>query len=88
MTSSAPGRIFLKRPYIRRSICAEALAYRKEKLILSKQEGGQWGLKNLPERYGSLIRRALDDYGSTGAAAFDEGESREYAVYMIQAIRA
>ena len=82
------GEDILEAPvYTALNLC-RALAYRKEKLILSKQEGGQWGLKNLPERYGSLIRRALDDYGSTGAAAFDEGESREYAGYMIQAIRA
>lgn len=73
--------------YTALNLC-RVLAYRRERLILSKREGGQWGLKNLPEGYGPLIRRALDDYGSAEAAAFDEGESREYAGYMMRAIRA
>ncbi len=38
------------------------LAYKKEGLILSKKEGGEWGLKNLPEEFHPLIRKALEEY--------------------------
>ncbi len=62
------------------------LAYKKEKLILSKEEGGRWGLKNVSERYGKLIQKALDDYASSEEMAFDEKEAREYAKYMKEAI--
>ena len=35
------------------------LGYLREKKILSKKEGGIWGLKNLPEKYHPLIHSAL-----------------------------
>ncbi len=38
------------------------LAYKKEGLILSKKEGGEWGLKNLSEEFHPLIRKALEEY--------------------------
>jgi hypothetical protein len=39
-----------------------ALAYIKEGLYLSKKEGGEWGLKNLPGEYANLIEQALAAY--------------------------
>jgi streptomycin 3"-adenylyltransferase len=30
---------------------ARVLAFMKDGLVLSKREGGEWGLKNLPEKY-------------------------------------
>ena len=38
------------------------LQYVKEGKILSKKEGGEWGITNLPEEYSPLIRLALDAY--------------------------
>ncbi len=82
------GEDILETPvYTALNLC-RVLAYKREKLILSKQEGGQWGLKNLPESCGRLIRKALDDYASAEEAAFDECELRSYAEYMMQAITA
>lgn len=40
--------------YIILNLC-RVLAYRKDLLILSKQEGGNWGIANLPEKYHDLI---------------------------------
>jgi hypothetical protein len=39
-----------------------ALAYIKEAAYLSKKEGGEWGLKNLPVDYTNLIESALAAY--------------------------
>jgi len=68
--------------YIILNLC-RVLAFKKEKLILSKQEGGIWGLSHVPEKYSSLIQQALDEYASVGAMELNEKEAVEYAKYMI-----
>lgn len=42
------------------------LAYLGEGLILSKAEGGQWALSNLPKHYHDLIAKSLAAYGADG----------------------
>ena len=71
--------------YITLNLC-RVLAYKQENLILSKQEGGKWGLKYVPARYSQLIQQALDEYASVGAMELDEKEAKEYAKYMIEHI--
>ena len=63
------------------------LAYLKEKQVLSKREGGIWGLKNLPEQYHPLIRSALREYESGDAVQYDPEPAQDYAVYMLEQIR-
>ena len=41
---------------------ARVLAWIKEKKVLSKKEGGEWGLKNLPDKYHPLLQEALKEY--------------------------
>lgn len=72
--------------YIILNLC-RVLAYRKEELILSKQEGGKWGLEHIPEKYAGLIQQVLDDYASVKPFALDETRALEYAKYMIGQIR-
>ena len=62
------------------------LGYLRERKILSKKEGGIWGLKNLPERYHPVIRSALDEYESGKEIGYDSAMSREYAAYMLEKI--
>ncbi len=62
---------------------ARVLAYLREKKILSKKEGGLWGLKNLPEKYHPLIRAALDEYESGKDTGYDPAMAGEYAAYML-----
>ena len=82
------GEDILESPmYTALNLC-RVLAYKKERLIQSKREGGEWGLAHLPERYGGLIRRALDDYSSGREMKLDETEADEYARYMLRAIQA
>ena len=71
--------------YITLNLC-RVLAYKQENLILSKQEGGKWGLNHVPERYSKLIQQALDEYASVSAMKLDEKEAMEYATYMIEHI--
>lgn len=71
--------------YVTLNLC-RVLAYKQENLILSKQEGGEWGLKNVPEKYSRLIQKALDEYGSVSGMNFEEKEAKEYVKYMIDNI--
>ncbi|WP_295153138.1 aminoglycoside adenylyltransferase domain-containing protein [uncultured Ruminococcus sp.] len=59
------------------------LAYCRDGLILSKKEGGEWGLENLLQKYHSLISAALDEYFSAEAGEYDSALAKEYAGYML-----
>ena len=71
---------------------ARVLAYLREKKVLSKQEGGEWGLseddlgKRVPEKYHPLIREALKEYQG-GEPAYDLELAKEYAAYMLSEIK-
>ena len=73
--------------YLTLNIC-RVLAYVKEGLITSKQEGGEWGLKNVsrPE-FGALIEAALKEYQSNVTMVFDEAVAQEFAKYMLGEIK-
>ena len=43
-----------------------ALAYVNDIKFLSKQEGGMWALQHVPNRYSTMIERALDAYSGAG----------------------
>ena len=72
--------------YIILNLC-RVLAYSKENRILSKLEGGKWGLENVPEKYAELISGALDEYTADHSIKFDETRAKEYAEYMMEQIR-
>ena len=62
---------------------ARVLAYQKEGLVLSKKEGGEWGLKNVSMKYHSLIRAALKEYTESAEVSYDAELARKYAKYML-----
>ncbi len=66
---------------------ARVLAYLKEREILSKQEGGEWGLRNLPEEYRPPVRSALEEYENGAEIRYDPEASKRYAAYMLGEIR-
>ena len=72
--------------YVILNFC-RALGYVKENLILSKESGGFWGLKAVPERYHALIQKALACYESGEEMETDEETAAEYAGYMLGEIR-
>ena len=78
--------IIMNPTYMILNLC-RVLAYKKDGLILSKQEGGDWGLANIPEKYHGLIVHALDEYTSDPSAQWDENCMQEYAAYMVGQIK-
>lgn len=71
--------------YIILNLC-RVLAYKREGLILSKQEGGSWGIENVPVKYHPLILHAFEEYASNKSTEWDGKGAREYAAYMIAQI--
>lgn len=65
---------------------ARVLAYCREGSVLSKKEGGEWGISHLPERFHGLIEAALTEYETSEAGCYDERLSAEYAEYMLAEI--
>lgn len=72
--------------YITLNLC-RVLAYQKEHLILSKQEGGLWGLANLPAKYTTLLSDALAEYRGGASMKPDKERAREYAAYMLEQLQ-
>lgn len=71
--------IFLNPTYYVLNIC-RVLAYEKEKLVLSKKEGGMWGLRHLNEK--EIIQKALDDYVLNQNANYSRSELEKFISYI------
>lgn len=67
--------------YIILNLC-RVLAYVEESLVLSKEQGGLWGLKKLPACYIPVIREALNAYGSDENFSADSGSMKDFSKYM------
>lgn len=65
---------------------ARIAAYLKEKKVMSKLEGGQWGLENLPSGFRDLIRAAINEYTGEGNGCYDAETAKQYAAYMLNRI--
>lgn len=83
---NAEEEIMANPTYIILNLC-RVLAYKKDELILSKREGGNWGIDNVPQKYHSLILQALEEYSSDRSMKYDENCARDYAAYMIGQIK-
>lgn len=71
--------------YIILNLC-RVLAYKREGLILSKQEGGEWGLARLPLQYRDLVRAAMAEYRTGVSSGLERMPAKEYAKYMLTQI--
>lgn len=63
---------------------ARGLAAASQGEVLSKEQGGAWGIQHLPVCYRPLIETALKAYKGSEKAAFDKERLREYADYVIK----
>jgi len=73
--------------YLTLNLC-RVLAYKKNGLIVSKQEGGEWGLKNVDKpKFQTLIMAALQEYQSNKAMVFNVAVAKEFANYMLGEIK-
>ena len=65
---------------------ARVLAYKKDGVILSKKEAGEWALENLPKEYHPLVEAALKEYSDVGLVVYDLELAKQYAEYMLSRI--
>lgn len=72
--------------YIILNLC-RVLAYKKEKLILSKQEGGEWALHSLSDpQYKKIVFSALEEYKTGNAMSITQTDAVGFAEYMLKHI--
>lgn len=68
--------------YVILNLC-RVLAFQQDKSILSKQEGGEWALQNIPEKYSDLVTSALRAYKGDGRMGIEEALAVDFAMYML-----
>lgn len=72
--------------YITLNLC-RVLAYKKERLILSKQEGGEWALHHLSDpQYKKMVCFALEEYKTGNAVSIMQADAVRFAEYMLKNI--
>lgn len=58
------------------------LAYVRDRLVLSKKEGGEWAIINIDNKYHGLIREALECYTTEKDMKLNHSLVLEYCKYM------
>lgn len=71
--------------YMTLNLCRVLAAVREEK-VLSKADGGRWGLKYLDARWKGLIGDALRAYEAGGQFTPDPAEAKRFAEEMLRLI--
>lgn len=71
--------------YIILNLC-RVCAYISDNVILSKTEGGEWGLINLDKNYSLIIRSALDCYKINVDYTIKNDESIKFCNYILEKI--
>jgi streptomycin 3"-adenylyltransferase len=71
--------------YMTLNLC-RVLAFLKEDLCLSKQQGAEWGIAHIPEKYYPLILQALDCYKTNQVMQIDMELAGEFADKMLTII--
>lgn len=72
--------------YIALNLC-RVLAYLREDLILSKEAGGRWGLRSLPQKYHTFLQAVLDYYRTPEDAVVRLELVQDFADYMLTQIQ-
>lgn len=68
--------------YVILNLC-RVLGYLEDGLILSKQTGGEWGIRNVLPKYCGLIELALECYASNKVMAVDTELAVQFVCYML-----
>ncbi len=66
---------------------ARVLAYKREGLVLSKKEGGDWALEHLTAEYRPLIADAMREYSESAEVVYDDMLAKRYAEYVIRELK-
>ena len=72
--------------YITLNLC-RIMGYLNGAGVLSKLDGGQWGLRHLPE-YGGIIKAALAEYSGGDRMCIAQEQMRHFAANMHERIKA
>lgn len=59
--------------YIILNLC-RVLAYKYEDIILSKKDGGIWGIENIDKKYAGIIEKALSAYQDSNSFRWEDKE--------------
>jgi streptomycin 3"-adenylyltransferase len=81
----APEDILEDTMYITLNL-ARVMAWLRERKVLSKQEGGEWGLSNLPKEYHPLIEAALKEYKGEDVQ-YDLAMAKNYAEEIVKELK-
>lgn len=72
--------------YLILNLC-RVLAFLQEGIVCSKKEGGEWGNKNVPTKFRTIVDYALVQYqNSNFKTVWDQEEIKEFAYYMEEKI--
>ncbi len=72
--------------YVILNLC-RVLAYVQDERVLSKEQGGTWGLAHLPEDLKPVVRRAHRMYAHGTTDAFETTELGDFAQVLLQKIQ-
>lgn len=72
--------------YITLNLC-RVLAFLKDGLYLSKEEGGKWGMEHLPVQYRPIILNAAECYATDQDMEIDGQAGRQFAREMINLVK-
>ena len=84
--ADAPENITSDTMYLTLNL-ARVLAFKEAGLVLSKKEGGEWALGNIPAEYHPLIAEAMREYSENAEAAYDKDLAERYAAYIISRLK-
>lgn len=70
--------------YLTLNLC-RVLAYIQDNVVISKADGGLWGVKNIPQ-YKNIIETAYKRYTDGDKTDFDNNKLIEFAKYMTREI--
>lgn len=72
--------------YVILNLCRVA-AYCSDGAVISKKDGGIWGLEHLPNKYSEIIKTALNCYRSDEEFLYKNEALCEFAAYMLNIIK-
>jgi len=80
---NAEKEIMVDPVYVILNLC-RVLAFIQEKLVLSKKDGGIWGMEHLPTRYTKIVGNAISNYINNDMFAYKEDDKslKDFAEYM------
>jgi len=71
--------------YVVLNLC-RVYAYLRDNLILSKEQGGHWGLRNLPNQYAIIIAESIHNYSYSKPFNLDDESRVNFCDYMLKKI--